>query len=410
MPSIDAKVAARDPAAWDRYAARTSILPFGAIAAGRNRLALGEIGWLPPALGFALWLGLLVLHPHDLRRAGRRPPLTGPPLDRRRPRGHCCAARNRGEQAGMQERLTDADAAETPRAAAARLTQSPLFQRTVTALILLNAVTLGLETSAAVTERAGAALQMLDRALLWIFTAELAIRIYAFRGRFFRDPWGVFDLLVVGIAWLPATDALSVLRALRVLRVLRLVSVVPSLRVVVEAMLAALPGMGSIVALMLLIFYVAAVMATKLYGGVAPEKFGNLGASFFTLFQLMTLEDWADGIVNPVLEQRPWAGLFFFPFILVATFVVLNLFIGVIVESIQSLREEREAAGMAEAREEAHADAAVLLREVRALREELAALRAEKGSGGADGARHRPLAHSPARVAGCVRINGEEQP
>ena len=282
----------------------------------------------------------------------------------------------------MQERLTDADAAETPRAAAARLTQSPLFQRTVTALILLNAVTLGLETSATVTERAGAALQLLDRALLWIFTAELAVRIYAFRGRFFRDPWGVFDLLVVGIAWLPATDALSVLRALRVLRVLRLVSVVPSLRVVVEAMLAALPGMGSIVALMLLIFYVAAVMATKLYGGVAPEKFGNLGACFFTLFQLMTLEDWADGIVNPVLEQRPWALLFFIPFILIATFVVLNLFIGVIVESIQSLREEREAAGMAEAREEAHADAAVLLREVRALREELAALRAEKGRGG----------------------------
>jgi voltage-gated sodium channel len=282
----------------------------------------------------------------------------------------------------MQERLTDADAAETPRAAAARLTQSPLFQRIVTALILLNAVTLGLETSATVTERAGAALQLLDRALLWIFTAELAVRIYAFRGRFFRDPWGVFDLLVVGIAWLPATDALSVLRALRVLRVLRLVSVVPSLRVVVEAMLAALPGMGSIVALMLLIFYVAAVMATKLYGGVAPEKFGHLGASFFTLFQLMTLEDWADGIVNPVLEQRPWALLFFIPFILIATFVVLNLFIGVIVESIQSLREEREAAGMAEAREEAHADAAVLLREVRALREELAAFRAEKGRGG----------------------------
>lgn len=224
----------------------------------------------------------------------------------------------------MQEKLTAADAEDTPRASVARLVSSPLFQRSVIALILLNAVTLGLETSSAVTERAGAALQALDTALLCVFTAELALRIYAFRGRFFRDPWGVFDFLVVGIAWMPATDALSVLRALRVLRVLRLVSVIPSLRVVVEAMLAALPGMGSIVALMLLIFYVGAVMATKLYGDVAPEKFGTLGASFFTLFQLMTLEDWADGIVNPVMEQRPWAGLFFFPFILIATFVVVR--------------------------------------------------------------------------------------
>ncbi len=281
----------------------------------------------------------------------------------------------------MQERLTAADAAETPRAAVARLTLSPLFQRVVTSLILLNAVTLGLETSDAVMERWGGALDLLDAALLWIFTAELALRIYAFRGRFLRDPWGLFDLAVVGIAWLPATGALSVLRALRILRVLRLVSVVPSLRVVVEAMLAALPGMGSIVVLMLLIFYVFAVMAVKLYGESMPEEFGTLGASLFTLFQLMTLDDWAN-IVKPAMEKHPLALLFFLPFILIATFVVLNLFIGVIVESIQSLREEREAAGVAEAREEAHADAAMLLREIKALRAEVAALRAQRSGEG----------------------------
>jgi voltage-gated sodium channel len=281
----------------------------------------------------------------------------------------------------MQEMLTSADAADTPRAAAARLTLSPAFQRAVVALILLNAATLGLETSDTVMERWGGALHAVDAALLWVFTAELALRIYAFRGRFFRDPWGVFDLAVVGIAWLPATGALSVLRALRILRVLRLVSVVPSLRTVVEAMLAALPGMGSIVLLMLLLFYVFAVMAVKLYGGSMPEEFGTLGASLFTLFQLMTLDDWAN-IVKPAMEKHPLALLFFLPFILVATFVVLNLFIGVIVESIQSLREEREAAGVAEAREEAHADAAVLLREIKALRAEVAALRAERGGGG----------------------------
>ncbi len=229
-------------------------------------------------------------------------------------------------------------------------------------------------------ESHGALLRAIDRALLLVFAAELGLRIYAFRGRFFRDPWGLFDLAVVGIAWLPATGALSVLRALRILRVLRLVSVVPSLRVVVEAMLAALPGMGSIVLLMALLFYVFAVMAVKLYGEDMPEAFGTLGASLFTLFQLMTLDDWAN-IVKPAMERHPLALLFFLPFILVATFVVLNLFIGVIVESIQSLREEREAAEMAEAREEAHADAAVLLREIQALRAEMAALRAEQGKG-----------------------------
>ena len=281
----------------------------------------------------------------------------------------------------MQEVLIAADSADTPRAAAARLTLSPLFQRVVVGLILLNAVTLGLETSDTVMENWGGALHAVDQALLWVFTAELALRIYAFRGRFFRDPWGIFDLLVVGIAWLPATGSLSVLRALRILRVLRLISVVPSLRTVVEAMLAALPGMGSIVALMLLIFYVAAVMATKLYGATMEEEFGTIGASLFTLFQLMTLDDWAN-IVKPAMEKHPLALLFFLPFILIATFVVLNLFIGVIVESIQSLREQREAAGVAESREEAHADATLLLQEVRALRAEVAALRAERGAAG----------------------------
>ena len=239
----------------------------------------------------------------------------------------------------MQEAITEADLDSSPRAGAARLVLSSGFQRFVIGLILLNAVTLGLETSASVTEAAGGALQVLDQALLWIFTAELLLLIYAFRARFFRDPWGLFDLVVVTIAWVPASGPLAVLRALRVLRVLRLISVVPSLRRVVEAMLAALPGMGSIVLLMSLIFYVFAVMATKLFGEGMAEQFGTLGASLFTLFQLMTLDDWAN-IVKPAMELQPYALLFFMPFIVVSTFVVLNLFIGVIVDSIQTLREQ----------------------------------------------------------------------
>jgi voltage-gated sodium channel len=284
----------------------------------------------------------------------------------------------------MQEALTAADQDESPRARLARLILSPLFQHVVTGLILLNAVTLGLETSDSIMAEWGGLLHGVDRALLWIFTAELALRIYAFRGRFFRDPWGIFDLLVVGIAWVPASGPLSVLRALRVLRVLRLISVVPSLRNVVEAMLAALPGMGSIVLLMLLIFYVFSVMSVKLFGDVMPEQFGDLGAALFTLFQLMAMDDFGN-LVREAMGHQPLAWLFFIPFSVIATFVVLNLFIGVIVESIQTLREARTSADASAAqaatdaaRSEAHLDSQALMAEIRALRREIAELRAQR--------------------------------
>ena len=252
------------------------------------------------------------------------------------------------------------------RARSSRLAQSSPFQRLVIGLILINAVTLGLETSDRVMGAIGGFLHGLDMVLLLVFTAELALRIFAFRGGFFRDPWSIFDFVVIVIAWMPASGALSVLRALRVLRVLRLISIVPSLRNVVEAMLAALPGMGSIMLLMGLVFYVSAVMATKLFGAEMEEQFGTLGASLFTLFQLMTLDDWAN-IVKPATEAQPLALLFFMPFIIISTFVVLNLFIGVIVESIQSLRDEKPGAEKP--------DIAAVLAEVRALRAEVAALK-----------------------------------
>ena len=277
----------------------------------------------------------------------------------------------------MQEVLTADLAGDGLRARVARLVVSPIFQHAVTALILLNAVSLGLETSESAVASIGSWLELVDGVLLWLFTVELGLRIYAFRDRFFRDPWGIFDLVVVGIAWVPGSGPLSVLRALRVLRVMRLISVVPSLRNVVEAMLGALPGMGSIVLLMLLIFYVFAVMGTKLFGGAMPEQFGSLGDSLFTLFQLMTLDDWAN-IVKPAMEAEPLALVYFLPFIIISTFVVLNLFIGVIVDSIQTLREERERVEIVaeevakgEERREIH----LLVQEMRALRQEVAALR-----------------------------------
>jgi voltage-gated sodium channel len=255
------------------------------------------------------------------------------------------------------------------------LIESRRFELAITVLILLNAITLGLETSPSVMAAHGGLLLIVDRVILAVFVLELAARIAVYRGSFFRDPWRIFDLVVVGVALLPATGSLSVLRALRILRVLRLISIVPSLKRVVTGFITALPGMGSIVLLLGLVFYVFAVMATKLYGAEFPELFGDLGESLFTLFQVMTLEGWSDGVVRPVMEVHPYAWLFFIPFIVATSFTVLNLFIGVIVSAME---EEHEAEVSAE-RQALQADQDSILAELKALREEVRELGRQRG-------------------------------
>jgi voltage-gated sodium channel len=220
-----------------------------------------------------------------------------------------------------------------------RLVDHPLTEKIVIALIVVNAITLGLETSPSVMAAHGELLMGVDRLLLTIFVAELAARMVVRGPRFFADPWNVFDFLVVGIALLPATGSLSVLRALRILRVLRLITVVPSLRAVVSALVGALPGMGSIMMLLVLIFYVFAVMATKLFGGTHPDTFGSIGISMLSLFQVMTLDAWSDGLMRPMMEQYPYAWMFFIPFVLASAFIVLNLFIGVVVSALETERD-----------------------------------------------------------------------
>lgn len=246
------------------------------------------------------------------------------------------------------------------------LIESGWFERSITALILLNAVTLGIETSPLISARLGNLLHGFDRLVLAVFVVELLLRCYVHRDRFFRDPWRVFDLIVVGIAVVPAGSAFTVLRALRVLRVLRLVSLVPSMRGVVGALLKALPGMASIIGLMGLVLYVSAVMATKLFGAISPELFGNLGASLFTLFQVMTVEGWPD-IARGVMAQSPYAWIFFVVYLLIATFMVLNLFIAVVVNAMQAQVTE-------DLKDEGEAQTRVILEEVRALRRDIEAL------------------------------------
>jgi voltage-gated sodium channel len=220
------------------------------------------------------------------------------------------------------------------------LVDSAPVRNGIIAVIVLNAVVLGLETVPPVFDRFGALLIALDRACLVVFVVELLVKMIAKGRRFWREGWNIFDFVIVGIALVPNAGPFSVLRALRILRVLRIISVFPRLRRVVEGFVTALPGMGSVFLLMGIIFYIASVMATKLFAASFPEWFGDLGASGYSLLQIMTLESWSMGIVRPVMEVYPYAWAFFVPFIMVTTFAVVNLLVGLIVNSMQDAHAE----------------------------------------------------------------------
>ncbi|KAA5607414.1 ion transporter [Roseospira marina] len=262
-----------------------------------------------------------------------------------------------------------------------RWVEGPGFQRAIITLIILNGVSLGLETSATAVQAIGPALRTFDAAVLAVFVFEIGVKLAYRRSTFFRDGWNVFDFLIVAAALIPASGPLAVLRGLRILRVLRLLSVVPQMRRVVGALLAAIPGLMSVGAIIVLVFYVGAVLSTKLFGAAFPEWFGTIGASMYTLFQIMTLESWSMGIVRPVMDAFPYAWLFFVPFIVATSFAILNLFIGIIVDAMQVVhqREQDEAEAAAEAAGTPYApdrQTALVLAEVRQLRREVAALRA----------------------------------
>ena len=254
------------------------------------------------------------------------------------------------------------------------IVESRGFTLAVTAVIALNAVTLGLETWPLAMQTAGPLLLALDTLALWFFTVEIGLKLWLYRGRYFRDAWNVFDFLIVAVAWVPSTGPLSVLRALRIVRALRLLSIVPQMRTVIEALFRALPGMGSVIAVLALVFYVAAVMATKLFGADFPDWFGSVGASMYSLFQIMTLESWSMGIVRPVMAQHPYAWLFFVPFIIVTSFAVLNLFIALIVNSMQSMQSETNDNVRAEALA-AHGEREALSHQIEALTAEVRQMR-----------------------------------
>jgi len=261
------------------------------------------------------------------------------------------------------------------REAVRRWVENSRVQQGIMALIVINAVVLGLETVPDIMDSSGSFILLTDRLILSLFVIEILLRIFVYRLSFFRDAWSIFDFSVVAIALVPASGPFAVLRALRVLRVLRILTLVPSMRRVVGALLSSIPGLSSIALVLLLIYYVFAVIATNLFGASFPQWFGSIGASLYTLFQVMTLESWSMGIVRPLMEVHPHAWLFFICFILIATFTMLNLFIAIIVNAMHTFTEQESKVtvnAVGDARDHIEAD---VHQEVRALRQEIAELK-----------------------------------
>lgn len=228
------------------------------------------------------------------------------------------------------------------RAKIQRLIESKLWHNFITFMIIFNALILGIDTYVK-DSRIDEWLQFADCICLWVFVVELSLRIYVYKIAFFKGReygWNWFDFIVVAIS-LFGDNELSVLRALRVVRLLRLLSIFPSMRVVSNALMHTLPSMASICVLLLIFYYIYGVMCVNLFGKDFPQYFGTLGRSFFTLFQIMTLEGWSEGIVRPIMEKYPYAWIVFISYILIVTFVVLNLVLAVIVESLTELKEKK---------------------------------------------------------------------
>ncbi len=208
------------------------------------------------------------------------------------------------------------------------------FRTGVLVLIIANALILGAETFPGVNERAGIALLVMDRLIVYAFVAEISLRMFAEAGSYFKKGWNVFDFLVVLVSLIAATSGLAALRAFRVLRVLRVITVIPRMRIVVSALLDSIPGIASVGVVIALIVYVFAVIAANLYGGAHPEIFGNVFTAMYTLFQVMTLEGWPE-IAASVAETHPRSWIFFLTFVMIATFTMLNLFVAIVVRVVE---------------------------------------------------------------------------
>ncbi|MGV6801343.1 MAG: ion transporter [bacterium] len=219
--------------------------------------------------------------------------------------------------------------------------QGHIFQYSILILILFNAITLGMETFPSIQESFGQQIQWIDQILLFIFVAELCVRVGVYRKKFFNSGWNIFDFIIITISALSMSPLFAALRAFRVLRLLHIVTVMPRMRVVVSALIDSIPGILSVGVVVVLVLYVFAIIASNLYGATNPEHFGNIFITMYTLFQVMTLEGWVE-IAADVSSYHQYSWIFFIAFVLVGTFTMLNLFVAIIVRVVEEDSQETE--------------------------------------------------------------------
>lgn len=253
-----------------------------------------------------------------------------------------------------------------------KIVELPIFQQSIVALIVLNSVLIGLETSPEYMEAFGFYIDQIDRIILFIFVLEMLLKLYAYGLGFFKSAWNLFDATVILVSVIPSVGAsFAVLRALRILRTLRLLKNIPKLKIIIESLLHAIPSIGWIMVLLVIIFYIFAVIGTNLFGADYPAYFGSLAGSLFTLFQIMTLESWASAVARPILLDLPWAAIYFVVFILIATYTTLNIFIAIVVNTMNELHRKSLKEEEKQIKQFVHVEHEQLLHQMEGMRKEL---------------------------------------
>ena len=255
---------------------------------------------------------------------------------------------------------------------AGRLVNAAWFEYFIIAVIIVNGIILGLETSGTVDRLYGDWLRLGNEVALWVFIVEAALKLLAQwprSWRYFKDGWNVFDFLVIVFALVPATGQFAMIaRLARLLRVVRLISAIRDLRLIVAALVRAIPSVGHVIMLMSIVVYIYAIMGYHLFHELDPARWGNLGLSVLTLFNIITLDNWTN-VMNTAMRHYPWAWLYFVSFVVVGTFVVINMFIAIIINSLDDAKRERERSGEGEETEPVSREQ--LMQEIRAARETL---------------------------------------
>lgn len=255
-----------------------------------------------------------------------------------------------------------------------RIVYSKWFQGMITVCIILNSIQLGLDTSQWWVSNMGRISEWSDKVFICLFALEILLKLCSDKFRFFLSSWNVFDFLVVAVSFVPGNGAFSILRTFRIFRTFRLLNKFERLRLITESLISSIPSIGWICFLLSIWFYICSVIATNLFRDAFPDWFGTIPRSMYSLFQIMTLESWSMGIVRPVMREYPYAWLFFVPFIIFATYTVMNLFIGVLVSAISQVQEEKQGLTAEQEAEKRSMDMEILA-ELKALRAEISELK-----------------------------------